>query len=141
MDEQSTADEQVLHVVLPTAARSKAQPQRGAALSTTGDTGPISAARVTFIAHGGTTWVLASMPRRFTPSGAGYGSGAIELGLGMTVKVADGNYRAVAPFVLARLEHLGVLGVKEANELEAYREPKIKNHAGRVVGEIHNLLS
>jgi L-asparaginase II len=69
-----------------------------------------------------------------------HGSGALELGLGMTVKVADGNYRAVAPFVFGRLAKFGVLGEAEQAALEPYREPKIKNHAGRIVGAIHNIM-
>ncbi len=65
-----------------------------------------------------------------------HASGVLEKGLGMTVKVVDGNYRAIAPFVTDRLRSLGVLDDAQLAALAAYRSPKIRNHAGVAVGEI-----
>lgn len=68
-----------------------------------------------------------------------HASAELKKGLGMTVKVADGNYRAISPFVIGRLRSLGVLDAKQLAALETYRTPKIRNHAGTVVGEIRAL--
>ncbi len=65
-----------------------------------------------------------------------HASAALAKGLGMTVKVADGNYRAVAPFVLDRMQNLKVLDETQLATLEQHRVPKVRNHAGKVVGEI-----
>ncbi|HXW51269.1 MAG TPA: asparaginase [Candidatus Acidoferrales bacterium] len=85
-----------------------------------------------------TDLMTAARPRVLAKGGAeGYhGSSALDRGIGMTVKVADGNYRAVAPFVIDRLASLGVLDEGMLRALEPHRVPKIKNHAGKVVGEI-----
>jgi len=61
---------------------------------------------------------------------------AVNRGLGMCVKVADGNYRAVSPFVTERLLALGVIAPGEAALIEPHRHPVVKNHAGAIVGEI-----
>jgi L-asparaginase II len=86
--------------------------------------------------------MTAARPKVLAKGGAeGYhGSAALERGLGMTVKAADGNYRAVAPFVVGRLIHHGILSERERALLEPYRMPKVKNHAGKVVGEIQSLI-
>lgn len=56
--------------------------------------------------------------------------------LGLAVKVADGSYRAVSPFVLDTLHRRGALDVEQLEALARHRRPKIKNYAGTVVGEI-----
>jgi len=60
----------------------------------------------------------------------------IQHAVGMCVKVSDGNYRAVSPFVIERLVGLGALTPDEAALLEKHRHPHVTNHAGMVVGEI-----
>jgi L-asparaginase II len=60
----------------------------------------------------------------------------IHRAMGVCVKVADGNPRAISPFVIEKLIELGALGADEALLLERYRHPVVKNHAGTVVGEI-----
>lgn len=67
-----------------------------------------------------------------------HGSGALQAGLGLTVKVADGNYRAVAPFVIDRLAAHNVLESGAIKTL-AYTVPKVRNHAGKIVGEIETV--
>ena len=68
-----------------------------------------------------------------------HASAALKRGLGMTVKVADGNYRAVAPIVIDRMQDLGILDQARVSALASYRVPKVRNHAGLVVGEIRVL--
>jgi L-asparaginase II len=65
-----------------------------------------------------------------------HASSSIGRGLGMCVKSADGNYRAVSPFVTTRLAALGVLSEEESALLERYVRPPVRNHAGEIVGEI-----
>lgn len=60
----------------------------------------------------------------------------IHRGIGMCVKIADGNYRAISPFVIERLLELRALGTEEAALIEKHRHPSVKNHAGSIVGEI-----
>jgi L-asparaginase II len=85
-----------------------------------------------------TDLMKASRPNVLAKGGAeGYhASAALRRGLGMTVKVADGNYRAVAPFVVDCLRSLGVLDDVQVSALATYRVPKVRNHAGLAVGEI-----
>jgi len=68
-----------------------------------------------------------------------HASAALGLGLGMTAKVADGNYRAIAPFVMDRLQRRAALDAEQLQALERHRRPAIRNHAGRTVGEIRVL--
>ena len=86
-----------------------------------------------------TDLMRAARPDILAKGGAeGYhASAALARGLGMAVKVADGNYRAVAPFVIDRLRALGALDDEQLAALDAHRFTKVRNHAGRVVGEIH----
>jgi L-asparaginase II len=60
-------------------------------------------------------------------------------GVGIALKVEDGQARASAPAALAVLETLGVLESEELAALDAWRRPVIRNHAGTVVGrlEVH----
>lgn len=57
-------------------------------------------------------------------------------GIGIALKVEDGQARASAPAALAVLEALGVLEPEELEALDAWRCPVIRNHAGTVVGRI-----
>jgi len=61
---------------------------------------------------------------------------ALRRGIGMCVKVIDGNSRAVPPFVVAQLTALGALTSAQADSLSAYRCRIVKNRAGTVTGEI-----
>lgn len=65
-----------------------------------------------------------------------HATSAIGRGLGMCVKIADGNYRAAAPFVLEKLIALDVVDAAVASRLERHRRPDVRNHAGEIVGEI-----
>jgi L-asparaginase II len=65
------------------------------------------------------------------PGAAGDNSPA----MGLVVKAADGNSRAVQPATLAVLKELGVLGDAELAELEQFSARKLRNYRGIEVGE------
>ncbi len=65
-----------------------------------------------------------------------HASTSLEKILGVCVKVADGNYRAVSPFVLGKLTNLGAIDQRAAGALRNHLRPKVKNYSGTVVGEI-----
>jgi len=57
-------------------------------------------------------------------------------GLGIALKIADGNARPRAVTLLAILNHLGVLCEREQNQLLEYACPRLTNSRGETVGEI-----
>jgi L-asparaginase II len=62
-------------------------------------------------------------------------------GLGIAVKVEDGQTRAAGPAVIALLEHLGMLEPEERTRLGSARRPLIFNPAGLEVGSIEGTVS
>jgi len=58
-------------------------------------------------------------------------------GLGIALKISDGNARARSAALLAILDHLGALSEAEKEQLKAHIVPPIENSRGLVVGEIH----
>lgn len=56
--------------------------------------------------------------------------------LGVAVKVADGGDRCRDGVVIDVLRQLGSLSSAEVEELAPFHRPAIRNHAGRVVGEV-----
>ena len=65
-----------------------------------------------------------------------HGSALIPLRAGLATKVVDGNARATAPTVLAALSRLGAIEPDALEALSQFREPPVRNVAGRVVGSI-----
>jgi len=61
-----------------------------------------------------------------------------ELGLGVALKVLDGNGRATGPAAMEALVSLGVLSEAERAALAPYHQPPVRNVAGAVVGEIYS---
>lgn len=59
-----------------------------------------------------------------------------SLGLGLAVKIEDGAQRALYPVVTEALLQLGLLTSAEAELLEPFRRPEIRNWQGTVVGNI-----
>ena len=57
-------------------------------------------------------------------------------GFGIALKCEDGRSRGVGPAVVALLRHLGLLSEEQAERLEPWRRPLLRNAAGVVVGEI-----
>ncbi len=62
--------------------------------------------------------------------------GIPDKGLGLAVKVDDGNSRVIPTLVTATLEQIGVLSTEERMNLQSLIHPEIRNHAGRLVGDI-----
>ena len=69
-----------------------------------------------------------------------HATASIQNRIGVCCKVADGNYRAIAPFVIETLASLGALSHDEAALLDRHRHPLVRNHAGVVVGEIRAIV-
>jgi L-asparaginase II len=65
-----------------------------------------------------------------------HGDALLERGLGLALKVIDGNRRAVPAAALALLRELGALEPEEFAELESFAHAPVRNVAGRVVGEV-----
>lgn len=65
-----------------------------------------------------------------------HASAALRRGIGLCVKIVDGNSRAVPPFVVERLAELDALTDAQAGALSAYRRKSVTNRAGTVTGEI-----
>lgn len=73
----------------------------------------------------------------FSKSGADgvYCVGLPELGLGLAVKIEDGNGRANGPVVVEALRQLGVLDAEQLSTLAPLHNPKNYNHRKDLVGE------
>ncbi len=67
--------------------------------------------------------------------------GIRSAGLGIAVKIADGNSRALHPVVYSVLEQLGLLDDARRAELEQYRQPLIRNARGAAAGDIRTLFA
>jgi L-asparaginase II len=59
---------------------------------------------------------------------------------GFALKVHDGSMRAFLPILYALIRRLGWLGKDDLARLAKAADPVLKNHAGRVVGEIRVVL-
>ena len=64
------------------------------------------------------------------------GIGIRSLGLGIAIKIADGNMRGLFPAAVAVLEQLGVMNDAARAELMAWRQPAINSVAGAPVGDV-----
>ena len=67
--------------------------------------------------------------------------GILDKGLGLAVKVDDGNSRVIPTLVASTLEQMGVLSIEERVALQRFLHPEIKNHAGTVVGDIRSVMT
>lgn len=65
-----------------------------------------------------------------------YCVGFVGQGLGLAVKVDDGNSRGRSVVVLKAMEDLGLISAEELAQLETHRHPVVKNHHQTVIGEI-----
>jgi L-asparaginase II len=85
------------------------------------------------------TVVMQALPDRiFAKSGAegGYALAMVEGGLGVALKIEDGQQRPLNPVVVEILEQLGQLTPSAREALAAYRRPAIINHRQEEVGYI-----
>ena len=65
-----------------------------------------------------------------------FGIGFAHDGLGIAVKIDDGNARAMPPICIALLRKLGRLGAEQEKALSEFIEPPVKNCRREVVGSI-----
>ena len=70
-----------------------------------------------------------------------YCVGVAEKGWGIAIKVEDGNLRALPSVILAVLEQLGLLTVEEKEKISGYRQSRMTNHRGDIIGEIRAVVS
>lgn len=62
-------------------------------------------------------------------------------GLGVAVKIEDGNSRAIGPAVVRVMEELGLLDPVAAAALEPFRRPPVVNNRGEAVGVMEAVFS
>lgn len=65
-----------------------------------------------------------------------YCVGDLETGIGIALKVADGNGRAVYPAVVETLVQLGVLTGEQYDQIAKYHRPELYNTRKEVVGKM-----
>lgn len=65
---------------------------------------------------------------------------SVPEGLGITFKIDDGSYRAVAPAGIAILKKLDLLSKEEYQILLEHFPPILKNHRGDVIGTVESVL-
>jgi L-asparaginase II len=65
-----------------------------------------------------------------------HGSALVAQRAGLVIKVIDGNGRAAPPAVVSILERLEAIDRTLAEALAPFREPPVRNVAGRIVGSI-----
>lgn len=70
-----------------------------------------------------------------------YAAGIMGKGIGIAVKVEDGNIRAAYPAVVAVLEQLGCLNETDLQALQHHRVPVIKNARQEVIGQLRAAFS
>lgn len=70
-----------------------------------------------------------------------YCLGIKEGGLGICIKIVDGNERAVYPVVIQVLRELGILSNTEFKSLKPWYRQVLKNNLGEEIGEIRPSLS
>ncbi len=77
-------------------------------------------------------------PYLFAKGGAEgvYCLGHLPSGLGLALKIEDGNGRATSPAVVEALDRLGWLASAQVAELASHHQPAVVNHAGDVVGRM-----
>ena len=61
-------------------------------------------------------------------------------GLGIAVKVADGQKRGLHPTVVAVLEQLGLVDSAARDTLAAWRQPEVRNYRGIVTGDVRPVV-
>jgi L-asparaginase II len=66
--------------------------------------------------------------------------GIASRGLGIAIRVADGNARALHAVTVAVLQQLGVLDDPAASPLAPFARPVVRNYRGTVVGRVETLF-
>lgn len=76
-----------------------------------------------------------------TGADGGYALALPEPGLGVAIKVSDGQARGLNPAIIETLAQLGVMTSNAAATLASYHRPLIKNHLNQMVGEVKPAFS
>ena len=81
--------------------------------------------------------------RMFGKAGAEgvYCIGDLETGLGIAIKIEDGNGRATSPVAVEVLKQLGLLTEEQDELLKEYHYPSLKNARQEVIGQIRPVFS
>lgn len=66
--------------------------------------------------------------------------GVRSAGLGIAIKVADGNARALAPATVSVLQQLGLIKSLDGSPLAQWARPQIKNYMGLHTGEVRPVV-
>lgn len=66
--------------------------------------------------------------------------GIRSAGIGIALKIVDGNARALHPAVYAVLDQLGLLNDARRKLLDRYRQPLIRNARGAAAGDVRTLF-
>ena len=61
-------------------------------------------------------------------------------GIGIAVKVADGQKRGLYPTVIAVLEQLGLVDAPARAALDTWRQPPVRNYRGIVTGDVRAIV-
>jgi L-asparaginase II len=66
--------------------------------------------------------------------------GVRSAGIGIAIKVADGNKRALPPVIASVLEQLGLMDADRRAELAAWYAPVVRNYRGIATGWIRSMV-
>jgi L-asparaginase II len=66
--------------------------------------------------------------------------GVRSAGMGIAIKIADGNQRALLTATVAVLQQLGLATTPEASPLAPWLRPQLRNYAGMLTGEVRAVL-
>jgi L-asparaginase II len=68
------------------------------------------------------------------------GVGVRSRGLGIAIKIADGNTRVLVPVIVSVLRQLGLLTAPEGTPLERFVAPPVTNHRQITTGVIRTVF-
>jgi L-asparaginase II len=117
-------------------------PPRAAAVRRIGDAMAAHPVMVSGTGRLATSLMEVMGDRLFCKGGAegGFGIALRSRGLGIAVKIEDGNARAMGPILVEVLRQLGAAGPAETQALAVHAQPKVLNTRGDVVGAIRPLV-
>ena len=124
-------------------AQGSADPQLGGAMGTLFDAMTARPDMVSGTARTDLAWMRAGGGDWVAKIGADavQAIGIRSAGLGIAIKIADGNVRALHPAVYGVLDQLGLLDDARRAQLEQYRQPPILNARGTLAGDIRTLFT
>ncbi|WNR46116.1 asparaginase [Paenibacillus roseipurpureus] len=90
------------------------------------------------------TDLMNALPHRIIAKGGAEGvycMGLVDKGIGIALKIDDGNYRAAYPAAIETLTQLGLIDQREKQLLHGYHYPPVTNRSGHIVGGIEPVFS